>query len=327
MSLILDALNRSESDRDGDGQAPGLGSVHGRADHPRPLWQRLAWPGLTLLFALIAGLAWWGGGVGSDDSPEGVRSPAAPVDLAPEVAVPPLTSRPVAPDAATPEQASARLAENDGGAARPAPGFSDDVAALYSQMQAAGVNPDELVAPAPPSEQTAVPVDWSPVPSDATAQMERMARMAELSKAARATTPTRAQPRPEPARPSTRSEPANSEPAGSEPAYDVDALALAAAAALDAGPRPSDPVVQHAAPFISDLRQSQKDQIPSIFYSRHNWSSSPAERSVVLNGEQRREGQQVKPGLRLVEILETSIVLDFNGTEFQLRSLNSWVNL
>jgi hypothetical protein len=86
-------------------------------------------------------------------------------------------------------------------------------------------------------------------------------------------------------------------------------------------------MVEHEAPFIVDLRQSVKDQIPSIFYSAHNWASNPAQRSVILNGEVRRAGEQVKPGLRLVEILEDSIVLDFRGTEFRLRSLNSWVNL
>ena len=93
-------------------------------------------------------------------------------------------------------------------------------------------------------------------------------------------------------------------------------------------PAPNCSALSRTAPCrITYLRQSQKDEIPSIFYSQHNWSSDPAERSVVLNGQERREGQQVKPGLRLVEILESSIVLNFNGTEFQLRSLNSWVNL
>jgi hypothetical protein len=47
----------------------------------------------------------------------------------------------------------------------------------------------------------------------------------------------------------------------------------------------------------------------------------------VINGKTWREGDLVKPGLRLMEILEDSIVLDYRGTEFRLRSLNSWVNL
>jgi hypothetical protein len=112
-----------------------------------------------------------------------------------------------------------------------------------------------------------------------------------------------------------------------QPPLDVEALTSAAADALAAHRAFSEPVVEHEAPFIGDLRQSLKDEIPSIFYSAHNWATNPAQRSVVLNGEVCRAGQQIKPGLKLVEILEDSIVLDFRGTEFRLRSLNSWVNL
>ncbi|MCZ6830267.1 MAG: general secretion pathway protein GspB, partial [Gammaproteobacteria bacterium] len=70
-----------------------------------------------------------------------------------------------------------------------------------------------------------------------------------------------------------------------------------------------------------------KDEIPSIFFSSYSWSSNAGERMVTLNREVRREGDAVLPGLRLVEILPESIVLDFQGTRFRLRALNSWVNL
>ena len=122
-------------------------------------------------------------------------------------------------------------------------------------------------------------------------------------------------------------EPAGDAAADDSAPVDVDALARAAEAALEDRSATAEPVGEHEAPFIADLSQPVKDQIPSIFYSAHKWASVPSERSVVLNGQERRAGQQVKPGLRLVEILEDSIVLDFRGTEFRLRSLNSWVNL
>ena len=115
--------------------------------------------------------------------------------------------------------------------------------------------------------------------------------------------------------------------AGSEPSS-LDVAALAAQKALDERvAEPVEVVVVHAAPLISELKQRTKDEIPSIFYSSHHWSTVAAERVVTLNGEARREGAQIKPGLRLVEILVNSIVLDYRGTEFRLRALNSWVNL
>jgi hypothetical protein len=105
----------------------------------------------------------------------------------------------------------------------------------------------------------------------------------------------------------------------------VEAIARAAQKALDE--QPAEVVVVHAAPLMSELKQRTRDEIPSIFYSSHHWSTVAAERVVTLNGQAHREGERIKPGLSLVEILEDSIVLDYRGTEFRLRSLNSWVNL
>ncbi len=309
MSLILDALNRSDSDRSNSGDTPGLHSVHGpRGDAPRPTWQRFVWPAVALLFAGAALFMWWGG----DAEPE---APAAQTQAAPEPTVavqeqpdvrPRENNRPVA--APRPERVSSPQQERAATLPRPAPGFSDDVAALYSQMQAAGVDPNQVLAAPPPAPKPA-PTS-SQLPSRSLADLQQMAMAAEAAREAPEEAPMETAPTP------TRS-----------PAYDVDALAQAAQAELANRQPQSGPLVQHEAPFITDLRQALKDQIPSIFYNQHNWSSNPSERSVVLNGEERREGQQIKPGLRLVEILEGSIVLSFNGTEFQLRSLNSWVNL
>lgn len=337
MSLILDALNRSDSDRSGADASPGLHSIHGPGSRAEaPAWRRWLWPALTLVFALVAGLAWWGGSEAPVPRPAALTAPEAMPEQQPES------------DARDEASAASRQAALPGeipsanrvapATQRPAPGFSDDVAALYTQMQAAGVDPNEPVAPPTPGEDQ--PAAVSPAPSQAQpgamTQLQQMAQMAELSKAARATTPTRSSVTDERSQPAARgtssasaaaSRGAAEELEDAGPDYDVDALATAAQVEMESRQRGPEPLVQHEAPFITDLRQSQKDEIPSIFYSQHNWSSNPSERSVVLNGQERREGQQVKPGLRLEEILEQSIVLNFNGTEFQLRSLNSWVNL
>lgn len=105
-------------------------------------------------------------------------------------------------------------------------------------------------------------------------------------------------------------------------ALDVNAMTRAAEEALA-----ERPVVHHAIPLIGDLNQNAKDEIPSLFFTSHRWDSLAGDREVVINGNTYREGDLVKPGLRLTEILEDSIVLDYRGTQFRLGSLNSWVNL
>lgn len=267
MSLILDALNRSESDRRNPEEVPGLQSRHG-PESATPAWRRFLWPALSLLFALLALALWLGRG--GDDAP------------AAAAAAPPQTSAKAVAEQAPRSLPARRLAETP---PRPVP------------------VPAPQAAPVPEAAEPALDPD-----------VAALYQRKPAKKAAAPAAPVAAAPKP------ARAEPV-------EPSLDVNAMTKAAQAALEERAVVEETAVQHAAPFITDLRQSVKDQIPSIFYNEHSWSSNPAERSVVLNRQRFTEGQQIKPGLRLLEILPDSIVLDFNGTEFRLQSLNSWVNL
>jgi hypothetical protein len=86
-------------------------------------------------------------------------------------------------------------------------------------------------------------------------------------------------------------------------------------------------LTEHAAPFLVELSQHTKDQIPTIFYQRHDYVGDGSRSTVVLNGKQLRVGGMVAPGVKLVEILPDSVVLSHDGREFRLRALNSWINL
>ena len=105
------------------------------------------------------------------------------------------------------------------------------------------------------------------------------------------------------------------------PALDVEAIAKAARQQLAA-----DLVAAHPAPLLVDLPVAVKDEIPTIFFRQHDWSAQASARSVNLNGEVYREGDQVAPALQLLEIHPDFILMDFRGNEFLLRALNSWVN-
>ena len=84
---------------------------------------------------------------------------------------------------------------------------------------------------------------------------------------------------------------------------------------------------EHSAPFVNDLSQQTKDRIPSIFYERHDYSGRPGQSQVVLNGKELKVGGSPASGLKVEEILPDSTVLNYRGTRFRLRALNSWVNL
>ena len=83
-------------------------------------------------------------------------------------------------------------------------------------------------------------------------------------------------------------------------------------------------LIDHPVPLLENLSQQQKDQIPSILYSQHDWQAEQP--AVVLNGQRIQAGQRVD-GLVVIEILPDSVVLRWRETDFRLRSLNSWINL
>jgi general secretion pathway protein B len=84
---------------------------------------------------------------------------------------------------------------------------------------------------------------------------------------------------------------------------------------------------EHPAPFLADLSQRTKDGIPTLYYQRHDYSSDTSQSSVTLNGTPVKTGGSVVPGMKVDEILPDSVVLNYQGTQFRLRALNSWVNL
>jgi general secretion pathway protein B len=84
---------------------------------------------------------------------------------------------------------------------------------------------------------------------------------------------------------------------------------------------------EHSAPFLSALSQQTKDAIPTIYYRRHDYSDTQAKSTVVLNGKTLKPGGSPGAGLKVDEILPDSVVLNYRGTQFRLRALNSWINL
>ena len=194
---------------------------------------------------------------------------------------------------------------------RPVPGQQPPVAEPAAAILPVPAEPQVRAVEASPQPLPAVAGPPAALPTAAPSAGEKQ-QIASLYRQAPDT--GQAEPEPEPA--------ASLPPQSPTAALDVEAIAGAARRQLAAGP-----VAAHPAPLLVDLPQAVKDQIPSIFYRQHDWSSEAGASSVNLNGEDFGEGELVLPGLRLLQIHQDFILMDFQGNEFRLRALGSWVNL
>ncbi len=84
-------------------------------------------------------------------------------------------------------------------------------------------------------------------------------------------------------------------------------------------------LTEYPAPLLESLSQQQKDRIPTLMYRQHDWSST-GESRVLLNGQRLKAGDQ-HDGFKVQAILRDSVILEWGGTTFRLRALNSWINL
>lgn len=86
-------------------------------------------------------------------------------------------------------------------------------------------------------------------------------------------------------------------------------------------------VTDSGIPHLGELPGGVKDRIPSLRYTMHIYTDSDADRFVVINDNDLREGDRVAAGLELRYIRPEYIVLAYEGTIFRLDSLSSWINM
>ncbi|TGD71895.1 hypothetical protein E4634_17445 [Mangrovimicrobium sediminis] len=345
MSLILDALNRS---RDDVGGVPGLDTAHTLPVEPRrPLAMWLL--GAALLFALVV-IAWLLLRPASAPAPAG--APATVVATAPDAAPAPASAsasprvpaQPGAQQAAEVQQAASKPVAAES-AALERPTAVNSVAA--DSVAANSVEPGPAAASAASSgavaglalgEATAMGAGAETAnaagnPGTSSAGNSAAADPAiaalyepdgDAAQTATAKKPVQPTAKPQPAatartEPASRPQPA---PTASEEGVDIDALVRRAQAEIA-----NAELAAHPAPFVGSLSQQTKDAIPTLLYSAHDYSGKQGQSSVVINGRQLRVGGSPATGIKVDEILPDSVVLSFQGKQFRLRALNSWVNL
>lgn len=307
MSLILDALNRSRQDAD---PVPGLVTQHSVA----PVVRRyFPWFALFVAVLLIVWLVWERGTSPASAPNADIGAPVAELsrnigsavtsvaaelktraDVAQEVSGPEANVpefKPVQEPAAT----SAPLPTSDSGGADP----------LVTEHTSA--TPNQLAAAAPPAVKESAAV------ADLYLKQGQLPQAGEK----RATTKN--------ARSAQAKESAGS--SGTARAIDDQPVDIEAILRNAQKEMENASLAAHPSPFLESLSQQTKDSIPTIYYQRHDYASQASRSAVVLNGKTLKVGGSPASGVKVDEILTDSVVLNYRGTQFRLRALNSWINL
>ncbi|CAA0101730.1 General secretion pathway protein B [Halioglobus japonicus] len=321
MSLILDALNRARQD---DNPVPGLSTYHPVDQVSVNRKQYLLWVALSIAVVLIAWLF-----------VERYSAPQLPND---EVQVRADIKRDApAVSVATPEQVVSVEPEQPSTAVRAS--SEQEIITAVGAIQAAAsagasADPDEQkdtparlsadVLPEEVSSQSATAVvteaepesepEPEPEPESASVPAANSA-VAELYRNPPKESAYR-KPQPQAAARAARKD------ENTDASYDVNKLVqLAREEAKNTG------LIESPVPLLIDLSQQIKDSIPTIYYLRHDYSSNESNSTVVLNSKTLRAGDSAAVGMKVEEILPDSVVLNYQGTQFRLRALNSWINL
>ena len=298
MSLILDALNRSESERRGSGEIPGLATEHfsEASGEGRRVAVYLPWLGMALAVGIIAWLL-----LDRSGSAVGVSERSAPSTLPAVTTAPVVKAAPVASQLVPPANVSE----------------SPPPATAVAVTEAVPVK-SRPVSPSSALRERNASISAPADPAIAALYQQAPSPAAAVNAVAGSS--------PEPRSPTKESAPAvvaKAPPAPSQSELlDIEAVLENAQKEMENARLP-----EHPAPFIEDLSQQRKDAIPTLMYSIHNFSGKAGQSSVMINGKSLRAGGNIGKGVRLEEILPESIVLSYKGEQFRLRALNSWVNL
>lgn len=78
-------------------------------------------------------------------------------------------------------------------------------------------------------------------------------------------------------------------------------------------------------PFLHELPEQAQNSVPSINYVNHLYSEK-AGGVVIINKKTLRAGQEISPGLLIDRVASDGIIVQYQGIRFKLNALSSWVN-
>jgi general secretion pathway protein B len=307
MSLILDALKKSEAERQ-LGRAPGLSTPmplrRGETEEPRGRWLRYA---LWLAIAATGlALAWWlARGTGAEGNAAEEARGAPPVAAA-------AIALPAAQDA---EPATRSAADAPAMPAAPAVRPTSDREAGDATIDPARHTPSGHTAAAPLAVPSLPPVVEAATPLPRDPEFDSVERESEATvapSASVASAPPLAVPSPAPLPPAAAPVPLPAAVPTSEPATPTQTPGNGTVVA-----EAVEPLLQ-TLPRLDQLVGSQRDALPPLKQTMHVYAEAPAARFVLIDGHRYREGDHLSGALQLVEIRRDGTVLQFDGLRFLL---------
>lgn len=88
-------------------------------------------------------------------------------------------------------------------------------------------------------------------------------------------------------------------------------------------PEPASGEISGVMP-LGDLPDAVARRVPPLNYRSHVFSSDPSQRLVNINGKDCYEGDEVAPGVVLLQILPEGAILRVAGQSFSLGALTDW---
>lgn len=305
MSLILEALKKSEQQRR-LGEAPNLGTPIVLARRRRNLL-----PVLAAAIAVALGAGWYLLRDKPGSTPDEVAVSRA-------AQTPPATDGAARP-APSPRPAARPAAPKPIAVATPPPRAPSARKGTAVEEGAAPVIAPPVLPVTPPAHDRPGSVTPPPVASPAAPQV------ASAAKAAGAGKP---HDRPEPSGPAspldrgmaptaaTGAGQPHDRPPPAGPASPLEQVSKTAAPPAVATASPPPAVRKPALPSVWELPYSTRKDLPEIDLTMHVYSSTPADRFVVVKGERHVEGDQIADGVTLKEITADGMILAFKGQDF-----------
>ena len=78
------------------------------------------------------------------------------------------------------------------------------------------------------------------------------------------------------------------------------------------------PAPEENLPFMNQLPEPQRSELPKVVFGGYMYSKNPADRLLLIDKVLRREGEEVAPGLILEQLQSKAAVMNYRGTRYRV---------
>ena len=83
-------------------------------------------------------------------------------------------------------------------------------------------------------------------------------------------------------------------------------------------PAAEAPAPEDSLPFISQLPEPIRSEVPKVTFGGYMYSKNPADRLLLIDKVLRHEGEEVAPGLILEQLQSKAAVMNYRGTRYRV---------